>query len=62
MEELSTIEVAERMLAAGKTEAKVKIGYKEMVVTRDFELEGFDTFQTFEVNGVRLRLGLKTEK
>ncbi len=58
MADLTTVEVAERMLAAGKTQAKIKIGYKDMIITRDFEREDFDTFQTFRVEGVRLRLGL----
>lgn len=60
MEELSTKEVAKRMIEAGKTEAVVRVSYKEMIVTSDFEREDFDTFQTFEVDGVRIRLGLIT--
>ena len=60
VEDLSPKEVAKRMLDAGKTEAVVRISYKEMIVTTDFEREDFDTFQTFVVDGVKLRLGLVT--
>ena len=60
VEDLSPKEVAKRMLDEGKTEAVVRISYKEMIVTTDFERENFDTFQTFVVDGVRLRLGLVT--
>jgi hypothetical protein len=59
MADRSTIEVAERMIAAGKTEAVVRISNREMWVVLDPKYEEFDTFQTFYVDGVKVALGLK---
>lgn len=47
------------MLAAGKTEATITLGPKQMWLTTELDQSDFVTFQTFEVNGVEIALGLK---
>lgn len=59
MAELSTREVAERMIAEGKTEAVVQISGRDMWVVVNPKYEEFDTFQSFYIEGVKVALGLK---
>ncbi len=59
MAELSTREVAERMIAEGKTEKVVQISGREMWVVVNPKYEEFDTFQSFYIEGVKVALGLK---
>jgi hypothetical protein len=59
MAEPSTREVAERMIAEGKTEAVVQISGREMWVVVNPKYEEFDTFQSFYIDGVKVALGLK---
>ena len=59
MADQSTIEIAERMIAEGKTEAVVRISNRDMWVVLDPKYEEFDTFQTFVANGKKVALGLK---
>jgi hypothetical protein len=59
MADLSTREVAERMLADGKTEAVIQISGREMWVVVNPKYEEFDTFQSFYIEGVKIALGLK---
>lgn len=59
MAESDKIEIAERMLAEGKTEATIEISNREMWLTLDPKYEEFDTFQTFIVAGRKIALGLK---
>jgi len=59
MAEPSSKEVAERMLAEGKTEATVQISGREMWIVVNPKYEEFDTFQSFYINGVKVALGLK---
>jgi hypothetical protein len=59
MAELSTREVAERMIAEGKTEKVIQISGREMWVVVNPKYEEFDTFQSFYIDGVKVALGLK---
>jgi hypothetical protein len=59
MAELSTREVAERMIAEGKTEKVIQISGREMWVVVNPKYEEFDTFQSFYIEGVKVALGLK---
>ncbi len=59
MADLSTREVAERMLAEGKTEAVVQISGREMWIVVNPKYEEFDTFQSFYIEGKKIALGLK---
>ena len=59
MAEPTTKELAERMLAEGKTEAVIKISGRDMWLVVSPKYEEFDTFQSFYINGVKVALGLK---
>jgi len=59
MADPSTVEVAERMLAEGKTGAVVHISGREMRFVVNPKYEEFDTFQSFYVDGTKIALGLK---
>jgi hypothetical protein len=59
MADLSPREEAERMVAAGKTEAVVQISGREMWLVVNPKYEEFDTFQSFYIEGVKVALGLK---
>lgn len=59
MKKAEKIEIARRMIAEGKNETTIEISGREMWLVIDPKYEEFDTFQTLNVDGVKVALGLK---